>query len=223
MNPSQVFAQLPAEVGRSVIDFLYSPARGAHPVRLSAWVPAGIDPSQPGPARTLVNLLGAAGADLDPGQVLHRVALLPHPQLSQLARRAATDTLAWALRRVVRNTELARLDEWLTQDDWHRVYQTPPQHPLADRRMAGDIDTLILALQHVGWHLIERAADALPRALGLRLLLKCPPVDAASVPAFDLGDPNEVDVVVQSYSGWVNTAIPDWDGALAALAAPTRA
>ncbi len=222
MNLPLIFSQLPSEAGRSVIDFLYSPARGAHAGRLAAWVPAGIDPAQPGPARTLAGLLGSAGAELDPGQALHRVALLPQPRLSELARRAAIDTLGWALRRVVRNTELVRLDEWVTQDDWSRVYQASLNHPLADRRLVGDIETLIRALQHVGWHLIERAADTLPRALSLRLLLKCPPVDTASVSAFDSYQSNEADAIVRSYSEWASTAIPDWDKALAALAAPAR-
>ena len=222
MSPAQVFSQLPAEVGKSVIDFLYSPALGAHPERLADWVPVGIDPAQPGPARTLLGLLGAAGDELDPGSALHRVALLPQPRLAELARRAAIDALAWALRRVVRNTELAKLDEWVTPDGWNHIYQSPLNHPLADRRLAGDVDALIHALQHIGWHLIERAADALPRALSLRLLLKCPPVDATSVSALMSTDSSEVEAIVRSYFGWVNTAIPGWDGALAALAAPAR-
>jgi hypothetical protein len=222
MNPSQVFGQLPADVARSVTDFLYSPARGASADRLSRWVPAGIDPTQPGPARTLAGLLGAADAELDPAQPLHRVALLPQPQLSGLARRVAIDALEWALRRVVRNTELARLDEWVTEDDWHRIYQSPLTHPVTDRRLVGDIDALVDALQQRGWRLIERASEALPRAIGLRLLLKCPLFDGASALAQGSGDPDEVNLVVRSYSTWIESARPDWDSALARLAATTR-
>jgi hypothetical protein len=222
MNPSQVFGQLPAGVARSVTDFLYSPARGASADRLSRWVPAGIDPTQPGPARTLAGLLGAADAELDPAQPLHRVALLPQPQLAGLARRVAIDALEWALRRVIRNTELARLDEWVTQDDWHRIYQSPPTHPVTDRRLVGDIDALVEALQQRGWHLIERASEAMPRALGLRLVLKCPLFDEAPVFDPESGDPDEVNLVVRSYSTWIESADPEWDSALAGLEAPTR-
>ncbi len=222
MNPSQVFGQLPADVARSVSDFLYSPARGASADRLARWVPAGIDPTQPGPARTLVGLLGAAEAELDPGQPLHRVALLPQPQLAELAQRIAIDALEWALRRVVRNTELAKLNEWISADDWTRIYQSAVTHPVTDRRLVGDIDALIGAVQQFGWRLIERASEALPRALGLRLLLKCPPVDPASVSAFESGDSDEVNRVIRSYSAWSEAAFPEWDSALASLAAPTR-
>jgi hypothetical protein len=222
MTPSQVFGQLPADVARSVTDFLYSPARGANVDRLSRWVPAGIDPSQPGPARTLAGLLGAADAELNPAQPLHRLALLPQPQLARLARRIAIDGLEWALRRVIRNTELARLDEWVTQDDWHRIYQSPPTHPVTDRRLVGDIDAIVEALQQRGWRLIERASEALPRALGLRLLLKCPLFDEATGSAPGSGGPDEVNVVIRSYSTWIESALPGWDSALTGLAATTR-
>lgn len=214
MNLGTVIFRLPVGIARSLTDFLFNPALGAHAQRISAWVPAPMDETQPAAAKSLANLLGQAEPVLEPDQPLHQIALLPQPWLADLARRVAVDTLEWALRQVVWRKDLEQLDPFISQEDWQRVYAAAASGGDPERRIQG-VTGLIHDLQCVGWNFLERASDTLPRAVGRRLLLKCEPVALPSVALAPADDDAAATRVVNSYKAWVESAVPGWSQSLA--------
>ena len=179
-------SKLSPEAMRALYEFIHAPGLQAHPGRLQQLLD-GDDADGDDPALQqliLARLQLGDATEFDPGDLLHRTALLPREELRQVARRIGLACAAPRLRLVIRRSELELLDEAMRDDDWDFILAQPPspecagKHALAKTALA----ELPEACQRFGWSLLESRCDALPPDIGERLRLKLPPASRTPSP-----------------------------------------
>ena len=217
MTLARLTMALPAALGRSIHHFLFVPAAQAHPARLEAIVPPGIDAMAGPGAAALLDTLGDAQAHLRLDRIEHRIALLECDAIASLAHFAALQRLGWALRRIVRREERAKLDPVLSADDWDTVYRTPASP--GPQSGSPSVSAIIDDLDRAGWELIAQASRSLPAPIGDRLRLKCAPFAAPTLVEPSPSPEACMPSLVALYRQWCERALPGWEHQLSSAAA----
>lgn len=225
MTPTETLQDLPLDAARCIFEFAYLPAYYADPERLDSLKPAalaGLELPVASVSRALAKTVSLPDLDgLDTAQTSHRVALLPHQALRELAWWLGLRCSSAALRKLVLRKDLQALQDHIHSAHWDWVFSPINASPPLAMSMEATLQQRVVAewpsqIWHSGWDALLRLCLGLPRSIGQRLWLKLPAhlpnVYALAAPA---PDATELQVltrhVTQTYSAWVQQWDPKWD------------
>jgi hypothetical protein len=216
---------LPLDAARCIFEFAYLPAHYTDPERLDSLKPAaleGLELPVASVSRALAKTVDLPDLDgLDTAQTSHRVALLPHQALRELAWWLGLGCSSAALRKLVLREDLQALQDHVHSADWDWVFSLSNASPPLTMSMEATLQQRAVAewpqqIWHSGWDALLRLCLGLPRSIGQRLWLKLP-AHLPDVFAFATQAPDETELqvltqhVTQTYTAWVRQWDPQWD------------
>jgi YOP proteins translocation protein K (YscK) len=223
----QAFAlqDLSLEAARCMFEFAYLPAQYIHPERLARLRPAALADLKLSVGQVSRAVEQAVGLPemqgLDLAQTAHRVALLPHEVVRELAWWMGLRCGSAMLRKLVLRQDLETLMPHVSEAQWSWVFsplsRPLPQAGTTQQSLQGvSVSQWPEILWNSGWSALVALSLALPRSIGQRLWLKfpsdIPDVFAQVTPAPDAGTVEAlVHNVTQAYEAVVPAWNPAWD------------
>jgi len=216
---------LSLEAARCIFEFAYLPSQYTEPERLVSLKPAmlaGVDAPAERVSRAIAQTLGLPDLDgLDTAQPLHRVALLPHDVIRDLAWWLGLRSASAALRKLVLREDLNALDGHVRQAHWSWVFSPfegamPSALATESALQQQAVAEWPQLIWRSGWDALVSICLGLPRSIGQRLWLKLPvqtpDVFALAMPAPDAAQMQSLTQhVTQAYAAVVQQWSPQWD------------